>query len=253
VRPSNEEGTPLPLDEPQSDNAPAGLYVDYYLPDVPRTPVVVEVLASDGSVARRWSSASPSKPVDPKSVDFTTHWIPEEPVPAATAGAHRFVWDFHETSGDGPLVPPGTYTVALSVNGTRYTRGATVLRDPRIAATDADLRAQYDFARRIEATRAGVRAAHERAEKLVAKLSAAQASVVRSQIAGEAPAENPDDSMGAYSHDLSSLRYLGNALDYLESAVESADAAPTPDMRAAYVKLVVVYRATLALLDAMER
>ena len=253
VRPSNEEGTPLPLDEPQSDNAPAGLYVDYYLADVPRTPVVVEVLASDGSVARRWSSASPSKPVDPKSVDFTTHWIPEEPVPAATAGAHRFVWDFHETSGDGPLVPPGTYTVALSVNGTRYTRAATVLRDPRIAATDADLRAQYDFARRIEATRAGVRAAHERAEKLITKLSTAQASVVRSQIAGEAPAENPDDSMGAYSHDVTSLRYLGNALDYLESAVESADAAPTPDMRAAYVKLVAVYRATLALLGAMER
>ncbi len=49
VRPTNQEGTPLPLDEPQVDNAKVGLYIDYYLPDVPRTPVVIDILASDGS------------------------------------------------------------------------------------------------------------------------------------------------------------------------------------------------------------
>ncbi len=31
VRPGNQEGTPLPLDEPQVDNPPDGLYIDYYL------------------------------------------------------------------------------------------------------------------------------------------------------------------------------------------------------------------------------
>ena len=29
LRPTNQEGTPLPLDEPQADNAPVGLYIDY--------------------------------------------------------------------------------------------------------------------------------------------------------------------------------------------------------------------------------
>ncbi|HEU5478335.1 MAG TPA: hypothetical protein VFU90_00815, partial [Candidatus Tumulicola sp.] len=58
--------------------------------------------------------------------------------------------------------------------------------------------------------------------------------------------ENPDDSVGAYSHDFTSFLFLENALDYLESAVESGDAAPTPDMRAAYAKLEAIYRKTLA-------
>jgi len=31
IREGNQEGTPLPLDEPQVDNPPAGLYIDYYL------------------------------------------------------------------------------------------------------------------------------------------------------------------------------------------------------------------------------
>ncbi|HVN69541.1 MAG TPA: hypothetical protein VMU38_07840 [Candidatus Binatia bacterium] len=238
VRPGNQEGTPLPLDEPQSENAPVGLYVDYYLPSAARTAVVVEILAGDGSVARRWSSAEPSKPPDPKTLTYIPYWAEKHPVPSAAAGAHRFVWDFHETDSDGPLVPPGTYTVRLSVDGKSYTRPATVRRDPRISASDADLRAQYDLARTILALEAQVKAARARALKAGKK-----------QLAGEAPADNPDDSMGAYSHDFTSFLYLENALDYLESAVESADAPPTPDMRAAYAKLEAIYAATLARLN----
>ena len=252
LRPLNQEGTPLPLDEPQSDNAPVGLYVDYYLPDVSGTPVTIEVLDAEGHVERRWSSAEPPKPVDPKSVPFTAHWIPEDPVPPATAGAHRFVWDFHEGSPDGVLVPTGTYTVRLTAGGKTLARQATIVRDPRIAATDADLLAQYALARDIERTREQVRAARARAEKIAATMPPTPASIVRSQIAGEEPASNPDDSMGAYSHDFTSFLYLGNALDYLESAVESADAAPTPDMRAGYAKLEAIYRTTLARLDAIK-
>ena len=173
-------------------------------------------------------------------------------MPPATAGAHRFVWDFHEGSPDGALVPPGTYTVRLSAGGKTLERQAIVVRDPRVAATDADLLAQYELARQIERTREQVRAARARAEKLAATMPPTPASIVRGQIAGEEPASNPDDSMGAYSHDFASFLYLGNALDYLESAVESADATPTPDMRAGYARLEAIYRATLARLDAIK-
>ncbi len=246
IRPGSQEGTPLPLDEPQADNPPVGLYIDYYLSGAARTPVVIDVLSSDGRVVRHWSSAHPAKPVDPKSVDYTPHWIAADPVPAADAGAHRFVWDFHESSPDGPLVPPGSYTVRLSVDGATYARAARVLRDPRVAATDSDLVAQYDLALRIEALRSNVTAARAKAEAIAKGLSGERARLYRREIVGEGLPANPDDSMGAYSHDFSSFLYLKSALDYLESAVESADAPPTPDMRTAYATLSAIYRQTLA-------
>lgn len=250
VRPGNQEGTPLPLDEPQVDNAPVGLYIDYYLSETPRTPVVIEVLASDGSVVRQWSSAHPPKPEDPNSVPYTTHWIVRHPVPVATAGAHRFVWDFHEETPDGPLVPPGNYTVRLRVNGQAYTREARVARDPRITASNADLRAQYDLAKRVDALHSQVKIARAKALQAAAHLSGEQLKTVRVQVIGEEPPNNPDDSVGSYSSDFTSFLYLEGALDNLEAAIESADAAPTPDMRTAYAKLSSIYRTTLGRLDA---
>jgi photosystem II stability/assembly factor-like uncharacterized protein len=245
VRPTNQEGTPLPLDEPQLDNAPVGLYIDYYLPDVAHTAVVLEIISSDGKVVRSWSSANPPKPPNPKSFDFMTKWLPQHPVPIAQAGAHRFVWDFHEGTPDGPLVPPGNYTVRLSVNGRHYIQSARVLRDPRLSASDSDLRAQYELAMRILNLRADVAASRAAAESKLKQLSGPTAAGFARDVVGEPLIASPDDSMGAYSHDFTSLYYLENALDYLESVVESADAAPTPDMRTAYAKLMAIYRQTL--------
>jgi photosystem II stability/assembly factor-like uncharacterized protein len=246
VRPTNQEGTPLPLDEPQVQNAAVGLYIDYYLPDVPHTPVVLEIW-SGGKIVRSWSSANPPKPPNPKSFDFMTKWLPEHPVPVAEAGAHRFVWDFHEGSPDGPLVPPGTYAIHLTVNGRSYVQpGVRVLRDPRIEASDADLRAQYELARQVAALRADVVEARSKAEATAKRLSGERAAVYRRAVIGEKLPENPDDSMGAYSHDVGSFRFLEGALDNLEAAIEGADAAPTPTMRSAYAKLAAIYRQTLA-------
>ncbi|MBV9718855.1 MAG: hypothetical protein JOZ77_06025 [Candidatus Eremiobacteraeota bacterium] len=245
VRDTNQEGTPLPLDEPQVDNAPVGLYVDYYLAEAPHTPVVIDVLAADGSVVRHWSSAHPPEAVDPKSLDYTMHWVEKHPVPVAEAGAHRFVWDFHANTPDGPLVPPGTYTVRLSVNGQVFSRPARVLRDPRIAASDSDLQAQYVLARAVATLRSDAHTARAKAEESAKRLSGEDAATYWREIVGETAAENPDDSVGAYSQDLTSFLYLENALDYLESAIESADAAPTPDMRTGYAKLAAIYRQTL--------
>ncbi|HMF27365.1 MAG TPA: hypothetical protein VKE42_01250, partial [Candidatus Cybelea sp.] len=244
LRPANQEGTPLPVDEPQADNAPVGLYIDYYLADVPHTPVVLDVLESNGSVVRHWSSANPPKPVDPKSISFLPRWLTPHPVPVAEAGAHRFVWDLHEKSHDGPMLPPGYYTIRLSVNGRTYERTARILRDPRIAASDADLHAQYDFAQQVIALRAEVGALRTKAEAIAKGLSGERASAFRRDVVGAEPPENPDDSMGVYSHDVSSFLFLEGQLDNLISAVESADAAPTPTMRAAYAKLAAIYRRT---------
>jgi hypothetical protein len=46
-------------------------------------------------------------------------------------------------SPEGPLVPPGTYTLRLSVSGRTYTQPVTVTRDPRSVASAADIAAQH--------------------------------------------------------------------------------------------------------------
>ncbi len=253
LRPGNQEGTPLPLDEPQAQNPATGLYIDYYLADVPRSPVVIEILGTDGKAVRRWSSAQPPKPVDPNKLAYTPYWVEKHPVPDATAGAHRFVWDFHQGSYDGPLVPPGKYTVRMSVNGQTYTRGAAVLRDPRLKATNADLIAQYNLSLRIDALHAEVVASRTKAQEYAKSLSAEGAASFRREIIGEPPQDNPDDSMGAYSQDVSSFLFIENSLDVLQGEVETADALPTTGMESGYDALLGVYRQTLARFDAMKK
>jgi photosystem II stability/assembly factor-like uncharacterized protein len=246
VRPGNEEGTPLPLDEAQADNPAVGVHVEYYLADFPRTPVVLDVLDASGRVVRHWSSAEKPKATEPKSVDYTPHWIKARPVPDATAGAHRFDWDFHERDADGLLVPPGPYTIRLSVNGKTYVRSATVRRDPRAPASDRDLRTQYELARTVQSLRSAVQAARERARRIAHGLAPSAGRAFATEVVGQPLADNPDDSVGAYAHDVSSFLFLDNALQNLVNAIESADAAPTPDMFRSYAKLNAVYYQTLA-------
>ena len=45
----------------------------------------------------------------------------------------------------GPLAPPGTYTIELSANGVQTRTTATIVKDPRLTYTDADLEAQFTF------------------------------------------------------------------------------------------------------------
>ncbi len=253
LRPGNDEGTPLPRDEPSAANPDAGVNVDYYLASAARTPVVIEIFDAGGSRLRRWSSADKPVTIDAKKLTVVPSWITPPDRPSADPGAHRFVWGFNTKDESGPLAPPGTYTVRLSVDGKTYSHAVRVLRDPRIAAGDADLRAQYDLAVAIEALRARVTDARSRAQKIARdSLPPAKARTLRVDIIGENPPENPDDSVGAYSRDFTSLLYLQGALDYLESAVESGDAAPTPDMRGAFKKLAAIYAKTLARFEGLQ-
>ncbi len=62
-------------------------------------------------------------------------------------------WDL-DLSLRGPLVPPGSYTVRLTVGDTSpttLTQSLTVLKDPNTAGSDADVQAQTELARAIRA------------------------------------------------------------------------------------------------------
>ncbi|HVS46689.1 MAG TPA: hypothetical protein VMS32_08485 [Verrucomicrobiae bacterium] len=242
LRPGNDEGTPLPMDEPSSKNPPTGAIFDYYLRAQASTPVVLTVTDARGIVASRWSSADKPDVPDPAKADIAPVWLSTPPLPSAAAGAHRFVWDFHYRNGDGPLAAPGRYTVTLEVDGKTFARPLVVLRDPRIAAGDAALRAQFALAQTLEARKIEIAGLQSTAKQLHAR-----------DIIGVEQINSPDDSEGKYSHDFTSLRYLGGAYDGLEQVVESGDAAPTADMYTALAKLDAILATTKARLNAPQR
>jgi photosystem II stability/assembly factor-like uncharacterized protein len=49
----------------------------------------------------------------------------------------------------GPALPPGHYTVRLSADAHTASAPVTIVRNPRLPVTDADLRAQYAFSRKV--------------------------------------------------------------------------------------------------------
>ena len=51
-----------------------------------------------------------------------------------------------EEAGQGPLVPPGTYTVKLDVEGSQYATTVEVRKDPNSAGTEADVEEGTKFA-----------------------------------------------------------------------------------------------------------
>ncbi len=163
--------TPLPPEVPHALNPPDGALIYYSLAAKPAGEMTLDVLDAGGAVVRHLSSA-PVTPVkeaaQPPEPNF---WIATpEPLPTAV-GLNRVNWDLRTDdppafshsfeinanpgltppSPEGPLVPPGVYTVRLSAAGKSYTQPVTVVNDPRSPATVTDVRAQYGLQARIAA------------------------------------------------------------------------------------------------------
>jgi photosystem II stability/assembly factor-like uncharacterized protein len=138
----DEQGTPLPKDEPSAENPPAGAIIDYYLKTAPAGAVALEILDAAGAVVRRFASDDRPAPRDPDTLAVQLVWAPQgEPLPA-TAGMHRWVWDLRGTAtgggrgrggrgGGAPSMPPGRYTVRLTAGGKTLTQPLIVRSDPR--------------------------------------------------------------------------------------------------------------------------
>jgi hypothetical protein len=233
TREGNDEAEASPPETPLGENPPNGAFIDYVVPPGASGPLTLDIVDGSGDVVRHYASDVATKPVDPKDVPFPPYWIVTPQPPSALPGMHRIVWDFHIDTPDGPLAAPGTYAVRLVQNARTLTERLILHRDPRVAATDAQLVDQTQTARAIARLLARVRAAIADADAARATNPAKRVAI--DGIAGVAPHASPDDSTGsATSADTTSLRYRARLLDALEASVESADTAPTPDERAAF-------------------
>jgi len=267
-------GTPLPKDEPMAANPPDGAVIDYVLKAAPKSALTLEIVDAAGGVVRRYSSDDQPKPADLAKLDTAPEWQ-KQPVTLSTqAGMHRFVWPLRHAAppalsegnpyADGVWAPPGRYTVALTVDGQRLTQPLTVKPDPRVTLSDDAYAAQYALARRVEQQRERIGAALHAVAQLQAdlvKLRDAAPSLARDidavdaqlhTLAGTRRAPNPHNAWAFPPGQVQSLRWVGEALDKLEHAVDDADAAPSADARAGATRLQPLTDAALAAWSAWQ-
>jgi len=167
---AGQNGTPLPHEEPQEMNPPAGVLAYYWLKSAPAGPIKLELVNNDGKVTACAASDTPLKPVDTEAINVQAYWMQPASPPSAQAGMHRFALnvggppsgngrgtppptpvDACHLAGSAPvpapvaqrgrraaMLQPGQYTVKLTVDGKTLTQPVTIHPDPRMLPEGAD-------------------------------------------------------------------------------------------------------------------
>lgn len=170
LRLGGQNGTPLPHEEPQEDNPPAGVLAYYWLKNVPSGPLKLELVDASGDVKACVASDTPVKAPDTETLNVQAVWEQPPAPPPTTPGLHRIALNVPTARGGGggrrgatpkppadachpatmPSAPaqetsspatrpargtgglePGAYTVRLTVGGETLSRSVTVKPDPR--------------------------------------------------------------------------------------------------------------------------
>ncbi|HKF50237.1 MAG TPA: hypothetical protein VKB38_22945 [Terracidiphilus sp.] len=166
IHQGSQNGTPLPHEEPQEKNPPAGVVAYYWLKSAPASPIKLDLVDASGKVAACVASDTPVKPVDTEAINVQAYWLQPVPPPSAAPGMHRVSLNVAPSRGFGfgggsPATPPadachpkdaalpppaepganrgrnarglepGKYTVRLTVDGNALTQPVTILPDPR--------------------------------------------------------------------------------------------------------------------------
>ncbi len=131
-------------------NPPTGVVVPFYLKDKPTGPVTLTITKEGTGPG---AGLVRTITFDPEGTPRGSG--PQRPV--ARGGSNTYVWDMRypaptvlpdavfQGRAVGPVAPPGTYTLELSANGLTARTTATIVKDPRLTYTDADLDAQFAF------------------------------------------------------------------------------------------------------------
>jgi photosystem II stability/assembly factor-like uncharacterized protein len=223
-------------DRPQWSSS--GVAVDYYLASDAGS-VGLDILDGSGEVLRSYESGGAGQRTEAaQAMRGPFGRATGQPSVNASAGVHRFMWDLAvqaEGAGDrgGPRVPPGQYTVRLTVDGQEHTRTVDVLIDPRVAedgVTVADIQEQFLLSLQILAAMGDASATIERLEE--AMQIAAEGGDIRAQLEEIQTALVTDRTISSYPQPM-----LADQLQYLYSMLQSADQKPGRD---AYERLDVL-------------
>jgi len=240
VQRSTWTDTPIPPDEPLAANPPAGAIIDFFLPRDAKGPVILEILDGNGALVRRYASDDRLTPsADELARELIPkYWIAQPRALPAKSGMHRWIWDLHYAAPvaaalgypisavpnstprgpEGPVAPPGTYTVRLTVDGRRLDAPLTVKSDPRVRVPAAALEEQFRFASKLAALLTSSSQA-----LLTAKSESEQLKMLP-------PTESVADAIRSYDARLSAL--LGSAKQKEGPETGSgAERMPLPDVQ----------------------
>jgi hypothetical protein len=205
--------------------------------------VTIRIFDPSGALVDSFSSADQPKPIDLAKLPVAPEWVVNPMPPAATPGAHRFVWDLHyappaafkdDRAFPGLWAPPGRYTVELDVDGHALRQPLLVAPDPRVSITPAAFDAQFRLAQQVQQSRvlahSLLKEADAAREKLTSRPDAAPLTQRIDAIVGTPPGIEE-------SSDVATLLGVSDRLDALATAVESADGAPSPDALRGYATL----------------
>ena len=261
VRANLNTDTPLPPDEPAGQNPPDGAMIDYFLSQDASGPVTIEVKDAKGQLVRKYSSADAPMQANPKRLRIPSYWIRPPQSVSPRAGMHRFLWNMHYTpivgvepkfpisatyrntapAATSPWVAPGDYTLTLAVDGKTFTQPLTVVIDPRIKASAADLQEQFDLSWRLYQLRLNLAPIGKKFNDIAEQLTKLKARA----------AERPDitQKLEAFGQTLTKFgpphphQGAPPSLFVLESTIrlfddiQAADAAPTAAVKAAVADL----------------
>ena len=147
---SDDEGT---YTNYAGSNPPYGVMITYYQKEPQKDAPKLEIMDRYGRVLR---TVSGTRKVGGKDVPRVSN----------KAGLNRYTWDFqingpvkwtgaakeaYQGPNEGPGVPPGMYSVRLTIGKTAFVRSFTVAPDPRSHFTQADYERSYAASKRVQA------------------------------------------------------------------------------------------------------
>ncbi|HEX4599826.1 MAG TPA: glycosyl hydrolase [Gemmatimonadales bacterium] len=260
------------------ENPWPGVAVTYSLQTKPAGDVTLAFQDSAGTLIRSFTSKPDTAKTHAPVPDSATY-APSDSIVAVHAGTNRFVWNLRypaaakvkdvvvdEGTVDGPIALPGRYTVKLTVGGRSYTQPFTVVADPRLKTTAAELARQYALEVQLHDRIDTLVAAVERIEQTERQLTSwtewtgkrpdaarikSQADSVRTKLeAVRGRLAEP------HAHaDESTLHWpiqIYNQFLSLNAMVQSADAAPTKQEQEVFQELSGRLDRELATLAGLE-
>jgi len=279
VRPGSDEGTPIPLDEPQADNPPTGAVLDYYLKEKQTEPVKLEIFDATGKLVRRYASTDEIQKMNPDTIDIPMYWFHDVMPPSAEPGMHRFEWDLRyafegggrrrgRRGGGGPLAVPGRYTVKLTAAGKTISEPLVLKMDPNVKTSTADLERQFQLASKLAAGIGEFSAAAQSADDLQKQIAArskeaegnTEVVAALTDLQKKIGAAAGSASGGGYGFfgfsvpgkEPTTLRQVSTAYGALLGIIEIADAAPTTDATAASLKWEEAGKAAMARWETLQ-
>ena len=184
VRRSVNTDTPIPPDEPMGQNPPDGAMIDYILDTEVYGALTLEIFDAKRKLVRRFSSADKPEVIDETKQAYPTYWFRAPRTLPAKPGMQRFVWDLHylppegfprtfpisaiyrdtPSEPEGPQVPPGAYTVRLSVGTKQMEQPLEIRMDPRVKSPAADIQKMFEASYRCYDNISKIRALPKNAE-----------------------------------------------------------------------------------------